>query len=80
MRIHSGFYYWSKIYRNFYHFFVLEMASIFDFSFDREKGLELFTKFIRTKNVDSLQGEQPRRGGGPRPTGSKQKLQVLINN
>ncbi|KZC08862.1 putative cationic amino acid transporter, partial [Dufourea novaeangliae] len=32
---------------------------------DREKGLELFGKFIRTKNVDSLQGEHGK--GGPEP-------------
>ncbi|XP_014206717.1 cationic amino acid transporter 2 [Copidosoma floridanum] len=43
---------------------------------DREKGLELFRKFIRTKNVANLQGEQPR--AGPEKAGSKQKLQKCL--
>lgn len=46
---------------------------------DREKGLELFSKFIRTKNVDSLQGDQSKTGPEPlHPADSKQKLQVMI--
>lgn len=51
---------------------------------DREKGLELFGKLIRTKNIESLQGDQPKTGPEPlHPADSKQKLQVkiiLINN
>lgn len=48
---------------------------------DREKGLELFGKLIRTKNVESLQGDQPKTGPEPlHPTDSKQKLQVKTNN
>lgn len=44
---------------------------------DREKGLELFGKFIRTKNVESLQDDQEKTGPEPlHPTDSKQKLQV----
>ncbi|KOC64446.1 putative cationic amino acid transporter [Habropoda laboriosa] len=44
---------------------------------DREKGLELFGKFIRTKNPESLQGEQGKAGPEPlHPTDSKQKLQA----
>lgn len=44
---------------------------------DREKCLELFGKFIRTKKIDNLQGEQRKRG--PEPTdSSKQKLTVKI--
>lgn len=46
---------------------------------NREKGLELFGKFIRTKNVDSLQGDQRKTGPEPlHPTDSKQKLQASI--
>lgn len=45
---------------------------------DKEKGLELFGKFIRTKNVVNLQGEQTR-GAGSQKTGSKQKLQVYVH-
>jgi cationic amino acid transporter 14 len=44
---------------------------------DREKGLELLGKFIRTKNVENLQGEHTRAGSEQiYSTGSKQKLQV----
>lgn len=44
---------------------------------DREKGLELFAKLIRTKNVENLQGDQPKTGPEPlHPANSKQKLQV----
>jgi len=44
---------------------------------DREKGLELFSKLIRTKNIESLQGDQPKTGPEPlHPADSKQKLQV----
>lgn len=44
---------------------------------DREKGLELFGKLIRTKNVESLQGDQTKTGPEPlHPADSKQKLQV----
>lgn len=44
---------------------------------DREKGLELFGKLIRTKNIESLQGDQPKTGPEPlHPADSKQKLQV----
>ncbi|XP_076758351.1 solute carrier family 7 member 14 [Xylocopa sonorina] len=46
---------------------------------DREKGLELFGKFIRTKNVESLQGDQGKAGPEPlHPTDSKQKLQKCL--
>lgn len=46
---------------------------------DREKGLELFGKFIRTKNVESLQGDQGKAGPEPlHPTDSKQKLQASV--
>ncbi|XP_012220661.1 solute carrier family 7 member 14 [Linepithema humile] len=46
---------------------------------DREKGLELFAKLIRTKNVDSLQGDQPKTGPEPlHPANSKQKLQKCL--
>ncbi|XP_029167234.1 cationic amino acid transporter 2 [Nylanderia fulva] len=46
---------------------------------DREKGLELFSKFIRTKNVESLQGDQPKTGPEPlHPADSKQKLQKCL--
>lgn len=46
---------------------------------DREKGLELFSKFIRTKNVDSLQGDQSKTGPEPlHPADSKQKLQKCL--
>lgn len=45
---------------------------------DREKALELFNKLIRTKNIDSLQGDQPKTGPEPlHPADSKQKLQVM---
>lgn len=47
-----------------------------DFKIDRDKGLELFGKFIRTKNIENLQGEQQRAGAAPYSAGSKQKLQV----
>lgn len=46
------------------------------FDVDRDKALELFGKFIRTKNVSSLQGEQKTRAGQVCPPESKQKLQV----
>ena len=42
----------------------------------REKSLELFGKFIRTKNIESFQSEQPRTGPQHDTAGSKQKLQV----
>ncbi|KAL0099886.1 hypothetical protein PUN28_019961 [Cardiocondyla obscurior] len=46
---------------------------------DREKGLELFGKLIRTKNIDSLQGDQPKTGPEPlHPADSKQKLQKCL--
>ncbi|XP_058792722.1 cationic amino acid transporter 2 isoform X1 [Phymastichus coffea] len=54
---------------------------------DREKGLELFGKLIRTKDVENLQGEQARAGGpgrgrgaagGGAEAGSKQKLQKCL--
>ncbi|OXU17780.1 hypothetical protein TSAR_003303 [Trichomalopsis sarcophagae] len=45
---------------------------------DREKGLELFGKFIRTKNIDNLQGEQARAGSEQYSAGSKQKLQKCL--
>ncbi|EFN77910.1 Probable cationic amino acid transporter [Harpegnathos saltator] len=46
---------------------------------DREKGLELFGKLIRTKNVESLQGDQPKTGPEPlHPADSKQKLQKCL--
>lgn len=45
---------------------------------DREKGLELFGKFIRTKNVDSLQGEQSKTGPEPLHPDGKQKLQKCL--
>ncbi|XP_076652987.1 solute carrier family 7 member 14 [Halictus rubicundus] len=46
---------------------------------DREKGLELFGKFIRTKNVESLQGDQSKSGPEPlHPADSKQKLQKCL--
>ncbi|CAK9818017.1 Probable cationic amino acid transporter [Anthophora quadrimaculata] len=46
---------------------------------DREKGLELFGKFIRTKNPESLHGEQGKTGPEPlHPTDSKQKLQKCL--
>lgn len=46
---------------------------------DREKGLELFGKFIRTKNVESLQDDQEKTGPEPlHPTDSKQKLQASL--
>ncbi|XP_016911217.1 cationic amino acid transporter 3 isoform X2 [Apis cerana] len=46
---------------------------------DREKGLELFGKFIRTKNVESLQDDQEKTGPEPlHPTDSKQKLQKCL--
>ncbi|EZA51589.1 cationic amino acid transporter 2 isoform X2 [Ooceraea biroi] len=46
---------------------------------DREKGLELFAKLIRTKNVESLQGDQPKTGPEPlHPADSKQKLQKCL--
>lgn len=48
---------------------------------DREKGLELFGKLIRTKNIESLQGDQPKTGPEPlHPADSKQKLQVNNND
>lgn len=44
---------------------------------DREKGLELFGKLIRTKKIENMQGDQPRSGPEPvHPVESKQKLQV----
>lgn len=44
---------------------------------DREKGLELFGKLIRTKNIENLQGNQSKTGPEPlHPADSKQKLQV----
>lgn len=44
---------------------------------DREKGLELFGKFIRTKKIEHLQGDQSRGGPEPvHPNDPKQKLQV----
>ncbi|KAL6433443.1 hypothetical protein ACFW04_006526 [Cataglyphis niger] len=46
---------------------------------DREKGLELFGKLIRTKNIESLQGNQPKTGPEPlHPADSKQKLQKCL--
>ncbi|XP_051162652.1 probable cationic amino acid transporter isoform X1 [Leptopilina boulardi] len=45
---------------------------------DRDKALELFGKFIRTKNVSSLQGEQKTRAGQVCPPESKQKLQKCL--
>ncbi|XP_011499118.1 PREDICTED: probable cationic amino acid transporter [Ceratosolen solmsi marchali] len=46
---------------------------------DREKGLELLGKFIRTKNVENLQGEHTRAGSEQiYSTGSKQKLQKCL--
>ncbi|XP_072757701.1 solute carrier family 7 member 14 [Anoplolepis gracilipes] len=46
---------------------------------DREKGLELFGKLIRTKNIESLQGTQSKTGPEPlHPTDSKQKLQKCL--
>ncbi|CAL1682177.1 unnamed protein product [Lasius platythorax] len=46
---------------------------------DREKALELFSKLIRTKNIDSLQGDQPKTGPEPlHPADSKQKLQKCL--
>ncbi|KAJ8687734.1 hypothetical protein QAD02_023528 [Eretmocerus hayati] len=46
---------------------------------DREKGLELFGKFIRTKNVENLQGEHTRAGSEHCSAGSKQKLQKCLS-
>ncbi|XP_012270598.1 probable cationic amino acid transporter [Orussus abietinus] len=46
---------------------------------DREKGLELFSKFIRTKNVESLQGDHSKAGPeSDLPGESKQKLQKCL--
>lgn len=46
---------------------------------DREKGLELFGKLIRTKNIESLQGNQAKTGPEPlHPADSKQKLQKCL--
>ncbi|KAM0734021.1 Solute carrier family 7 member 14 [Formica fusca] len=46
---------------------------------DREKGLELFGKLIRTKNIENLQGNQPKTGPEPlHPADSKQKLQKCL--
>ncbi|XP_011643251.1 cationic amino acid transporter 2 isoform X2 [Pogonomyrmex barbatus] len=46
---------------------------------DREKGLELFGKLIRTKNIESLQGDQSKTGPEPlHPADSKQKLQKCL--
>lgn len=46
---------------------------------DREKGLELFGKFIRTKNIENFQGEQQKTGPGHvYSSDSKQKLQVIL--
>ncbi|XP_063990636.1 cationic amino acid transporter 2 isoform X1 [Diachasmimorpha longicaudata] len=46
---------------------------------DREKRLELFGKFIRTKKIEHLQGEQARHGTEPvHPPDSKQKLQKCL--
>ncbi|GAB1862047.1 Probable cationic amino acid transporter [Camponotus japonicus] len=46
---------------------------------DREKGLELFGKLIRTKNIESLQGNQSKTGPEPlHPADSKQKLQKCL--
>ncbi|XP_020285104.1 cationic amino acid transporter 2 [Pseudomyrmex gracilis] len=46
---------------------------------DREKGLELFGKLIRTKNVEGLQGNQTKTGPEPlHPADSKQKLQKCL--
>ncbi|XP_071555160.1 solute carrier family 7 member 14 isoform X1 [Temnothorax nylanderi] len=50
-----------------------------DLQLDREKGLELFGKLIRTKNIESLQGDQPKTGPEPlHPADSKQKLQKCL--
>ncbi|XP_047361443.1 probable cationic amino acid transporter [Vespa velutina] len=46
---------------------------------DREKGLELFGKLIRTKNIDCLQEEQTKKGPETLNTAdSKQKLQKCL--
>ncbi|XP_014228432.1 probable cationic amino acid transporter [Trichogramma pretiosum] len=45
-----------------------------DLNLDRDKGLELFGKFIRTKNVDSLQGGESQQS----KSGSKQKLEKCL--
>lgn len=46
---------------------------------NREQGLQLFGKLIRTKNIDGLQGDQGKPGPEPaEPPDSKQKLQVRI--
>ncbi|KAG7212528.1 hypothetical protein KM043_012836 [Ampulex compressa] len=46
---------------------------------DREKGLELFGKLIRTKNIESLQGDQAKTSPEPlHPGDSKQKLQKCL--
>ncbi|XP_043504240.1 cationic amino acid transporter 2 isoform X1 [Polistes fuscatus] len=46
---------------------------------DREKGLELFGKLIRTKNIDSLQGEQTKTSPETLNTADpKQKLQKCL--
>ncbi|XP_024936750.1 probable cationic amino acid transporter isoform X2 [Cephus cinctus] len=50
-----------------------------DVMMDKEKGLELFGKLIRTKNIDGLQGDQSKTGPEPvHPTDSKQKLQKCL--
>ncbi|XP_033223446.1 probable cationic amino acid transporter [Belonocnema kinseyi] len=45
---------------------------------DKDKALELFGKFIRTKNVDNLQGERKTKSGQVSPPDSKQKLQKCL--
>lgn len=43
---------------------------------NREKNLELFGKFIRTKKIENLQGEQQRSHQPADSSDAKQKLQV----
>ncbi|XP_034946106.1 probable cationic amino acid transporter [Chelonus insularis] len=45
---------------------------------DREKGLKLFGKFIRTKKIENLQGDQQRGPEPVHPNDSKQKLQKCL--
>lgn len=48
---------------------------------DRDKGLELFGKLIRTKKIENMQGDQQRSGPEPvHPVDSKQKLQVRLTS
>ena len=47
---------------------------------DREEGLVLFGKLIRTKKIENLQGDEPRSGPEPTHPDSKQKLQVSLGS